>query len=225
MVKKIAFVFIIILALCSPVLAEEKKEGFKDFDKTLAKIPGDTITSTINVFHQGILFRYPKEWGVNPVHKNQKGGHFIIEFIPKEQALNTWKDMFTIQGFNGLATAKDISAEKMAMGLKQHMSSLAPSSSYFKEVYKGDVNGYSGTIVLMGIKQMPVAANPPLGKGAGEIGLYLFLKGEKDMYILHRSWKTDMPYTDEKLPMTDAELNRWISYLKQVKLIQSMMKN
>ncbi|MEN6620317.1 MAG: hypothetical protein ABFD50_02045 [Smithella sp.] len=221
MLKKLALVTsIIILCMSSFSLAEVKKEEKKDLDKLMANVPGDSIDSSIHIFHQGIMFRYPKEWGWNPVYKNEKANHFIIEWIPRGQSLSTWKDMFTIQGFNNLAKSKDMSAERMMKGLKQRYALLAPASSYFQEIYKGDVNGYSGTIALMGIKEMPAGMNPTLPKGVGEIGLYLFLKGDSDMYLIHRSWKTDVPYTNEKLPMSEKELTRWVRLLKQVKLIQ-----
>lgn len=218
MFKKFVFIIIIILSLISISFAEEKKEEQKDLDELMAGIPGDAINSVMHIFHQDIVFRYPKEWGVNPVYRDQKGHHFISEFIPKEQTLSHWKDMLTIQGFNGLSKNKDASPERMSLMLSQSFNAISSDKSYYKEIYKGDVNGYPGIIVLMGIKEMPKSINPTLSKGDGEIGLYLFLKGKDDMYIIHRSWKS-LPYTDEKLPMSKGELDRWINLLKQVKLI------
>jgi hypothetical protein len=219
MLKKFVFIIIIVLSLISSSFAEEKKEGGRDIDKLMASVPGDAVDSGMHIFHQDIMFRYPKEWGFNPVYRNQKGNRFITEFIPKEQTLNSWKDMLTIQGFNDLSKDKDISPESMSLMLRQKFNSISPTMSYYKEIYKGDVNGYSGIIVLMGIKEMPKNINATLPKRNGEIGLYLFLKGKDDMYIIHRSWKSDFPYTDEKLPMSETELNRWINLLKQIKLI------
>lgn len=215
MLKKLIFIFIV-LSISFNLFAEEKREAF---DRAIANVPGDSINSVMLVFNQTINFPYPKEWGFNPVHKNQKDNHFIAEFIPKEQTLNDWKDMFTIQGFKHLANRKDLTPEKMLLTLRQQFNSIAPSMSYYKEIYKGDVNGYSGAIVLMGIKEIPKNVNPTLPKGTGEIGLYLALKGKSDMYIIHRSWKSSLPYTDEKLPMSKSELSRWTNLLKQIKLI------
>ena len=219
MLKKLFFIIIIIMvSISSNLFAEEKKEVGSDFDKIMADTPGDAVDSVMRVFHQTISFRYPKEWGFHPVYRNQKDFHFIVEFIPKEQTLSSWKDMLTIQGFRDFSKRKDISPEKMVLALRSQFISIAPTMSYFKDVYIGDVNGYSGIIVLMGIKKLPKSVNPTFPKGAGEIGLYLVLKGKNDIYLIHRSWKSDAPYTDEKLPMSESDLNRWIHLLKQIHL-------
>ena len=189
-----------------------------EFNKTVSDMPGTEISSVIRVYNQTIAYPFPKEWGVNPVFKNQKGNHFIIEFIPKEQTLNAWKDMFTIQGFQSLAT-NNMSPEKMILVLKQQFDRIAPTMSYYRVIYNGDINGYPGIIVLMGIKELPNSAVPTLPKGTGEIGLYLALKGKEDMYLIHRSWKSSLPYTDDKLPFDKNEYNKWLKILRQIKLM------
>lgn len=213
MLKKLIIIFTI--CICSNLSAAADKESF---DKTMADIPGNTVNSVIRVYSQTISYSFPKEWGVNPAYKNQKDNHFIIEFLPKGQALADWKDMFTIQGFQNLARNKDLTPERMILALRQQFNSIAPGMTYYKEIYKGEVNGNSGIIVLMGIKETPRDINWTLSKGVGEIGLYLALKGKNDMYDIHRSWKSAAPYSDDKLPMSQEELNKWIELLKRVKL-------
>lgn len=215
MLKKILLVLVLV-CMSSNLMAEDNKASF---DKAVADIPGDEIDSVIRVYTQTISYPFPKEWGVNPVFKNQKDNRFIIEFIPKGQTLNDWKDMFTIQGFQSLAGNNNVSPEKMVLVLRQQFEKVAPSKSYYKEIYNGDVNGYSGIIVLMGIKEMPKNAIPTTPKGAGEVGLYLALKGKRDMYLIHRSWKTELPYSDEKLPFDRSELDKWVKSFKKIKLI------
>ena len=103
MLKKLFVLVLIILGVKTSVFAETKQEMAGDVDELLANAPGDFVDYTLSVYHQVIYFRYPKGWGVNPVFKNQQGDYFIIEYIPKTQVLDTWKDMLTIQGFNGIA--------------------------------------------------------------------------------------------------------------------------
>ena len=124
MLKKL----IIIFAMCmsSNLYAADDKASF---DKTIADIPGDTVNSVIRVYSQTIGYPFPKEWGVNPAYKNQKDNHFIIEFLPKGQALADWKDMFTIQGFQNLARNKDLTPERMILALRQQFNSVAPGIS------------------------------------------------------------------------------------------------
>lgn len=213
MLKKL---IIILFAMCmsSNLYASDDKASF---DKAIADIPGDSVNSVIRVYSQTIGYPFPKEWGVNPAYKNQKDNHFIIEFLPKGQVLADWKDMFTIQGFQDFARNKDLNPERMVQALRQRFNTIAPGMTYYKEIFKGEINGNPGIIVLLGIKETPKNINWTLSRGVGEIGLYLALKGKNDMYQIHRSWKSD-PYSDDKLPMSQDELNKWIELLKQVKL-------
>lgn len=202
-----------LVCVSTNVNAEDK------FDKALADIRGDEIASVIRIFSQAVSYPFPKDWGVNPVFKKQKDNHFIIEFIPKGQTLKDWKDMFTLQGFQSLAGNNKVSPEKMVLLLRERLEKIAPTMSYYKEIYNGEVNGYPAIIVLMGIKEMPESAVPTIPKGSGEIGLYLALKGKSDMYLIHRSWKSDLPYSEKKLPVDQKELDKWVKLLKHVKLI------
>jgi hypothetical protein len=181
------------------------------------KIPGDTVDRGMFVFHQHIFYAYPKDWPMGSVFRNETNNHFIVEYIPEDQTLKEWKDMFTIQGFKDLAKSKDAMPEKIIQFLRQRFYSIAPDKLYYKEIFKGDVNGTSGIIVLMGIKELPQDVNFTLPKGVGEIGLYLALKGTDDMYMMSRSWKVT-PYTDDKLPMTEVEFNKWFNLLTRIKL-------
>jgi hypothetical protein len=201
--------------------AAEVKDRGKDIDISNPGVTGNSSRGLINVYHQIIDYRYPGEWGINPAFKEEKGDHFGVGLMPKGQKRETWKDMLIIQGFNNLAKVRGMSAVRFMDSFRQSRKELVPASEYFKELYRGDINGYSGVIALIGMKEVPINIEPMFPKGCGEIGLYLFIKGESDMYIMHRMWKSEKPYTDKKLPMSKADLNLWVDYLKQVRLISN----
>ncbi len=214
--NKISFILIISLCLFSfttKATADKDKWMIED----TVKIQGENVLSIINIFHQNLIYPYPKSWPINPIFRNQTSNHFIVEHIPKDQTLNTWKDMFTIQGFKDAVQANGMTAPKILNLLKQQLYLIAPEQLYYKEIFTGDINGTPGSIVLMGIKNLPTTLIPELPKGVGEIGLYLALQGKQDMYVIHRSWKSS-PYTNEQLPMTEIELNKWIDLLKLISL-------
>jgi hypothetical protein len=221
MLKRLFIVFVAVVSLNTSALASGKQEDFSHIDELLLTTPHDSVVFVMNVWHQMLSFKYPNEWGINPVFKKQKGGYFIIEYIPKNQSPESWKDMLSIQGFNDLAKQENFSPDTMMTILRNRFASLAPDQMYFKEIYRGDVGGYAGLIVLMGLKEMPSGLNPTLPKGNGELSLYLFLKGSDDIYIVHRSWKTAKPYSEQRLPMSQQELDMWVGLLKQVKLMSA----
>ncbi len=108
-------------------------------------------------------------------------------------------------------------SKKMLNFLKKQIYSIDSSKFYYNKIFEGTINGYTGIIALIGIKKLPKDIIPELRKGAGEIGLYLILKGQKDIYIIHRSWK-GKPYSDKKLPMSRENLKEWIGLFKKISL-------
>lgn len=219
MLKKLFVLVLIILGVKTSVFAETKQEMAGDVDELLANAPGDFVDYTLSVYHQVIYFRYPKGWGVNPVFKNQQGDYFIIEYIPKTQELDTWKDMLTIQGFNGIAKYENSSPEKMMQNYKDMVVSRKKEKCYFKEIYRGDIGGYPGIIFLESVTELPPGLKSKRPIGNGEFSLSLILKGESDIYFIGRAWKLDAPYTENKLPMSEEELEKWLGIFKNIKLI------
>ncbi len=214
---KIYAILITLIFLFSTPLYAEKKEWMLE-KKITDQIPGENIASIINVFNQIINYPYPKSWPLNPVYRNETKTHFISERIPQGQTLEHWKDMFTIQGFKNYAKVPGMTVEKFLNLLKKQFHSIAPDQLYYKKIFQGDINGTPGIIALAGIKKLPKNITYGLPEGVGEIGLYLVLKGKQDLYMIHRSWKST-PYTNDKLPMSSDELNKWTNLLKQVTLI------
>ena len=211
MLKKLHIVVVSFLLLSS-LYAKDKQWMLEDS----VKVSEEYVKAVMRVFNQTVVYKHPTSWPLNPVYRKQTRNHFITEYIPKNQTLKNWKDMFTIQGYKNYAS-KGMTSIKMLNLLKQNMQSISPGKFYYNEVYRGDFSGNSLIISLMGIKKLPKTIMPELPKGSGEIGLYLVLKGKNDIYIIHRSWK-GKPYSDKKLPMSKKELSKWIELLKEVSL-------
>ena len=64
--------------------------------------PLDTNPATIStpIFSQVVLFKLPAGW--KPAHRNATPTSYIMEFLPKEQTLQAWREMITVQGFRDL---------------------------------------------------------------------------------------------------------------------------
>ncbi len=212
MLKKIFFIMVL-LSLSSYSYVKETKWMIED----TIKVSGEYVKSVTRIYSQTLVYSHPKSWPLNPIYRKQTKNHFIVEYIPKNQTLKNWKDMFTIQGFENLVS-QGITSIKMLDFIKQKLYSIAPDKFYYDEIFRGDINGVSGVIVLMGIKELPKTLIPELPKGVGEIGLYLVLQGKKDIYIIHRAWKGEA-YSDKELPMSENELNKWIKLLKKISLV------
>lgn len=170
--------------------------------------------SAMKVYSQTLSWKHPN-W--KNVFKNQSNNAFIVEFIPKDQQLKTWKDMFTIQGLQSLAQDKELTPKHIEFSLINKIKKISPSNVLFKEFGNVNISGHEGVIFLLGLKEIPKDITYGLPKGVSEIGLYLVVKGKKDFYILHRSWKREA-ITKDKLPFAKEEIQEWIRNFQQVQI-------
>ena len=170
----------------------------------------------VKIFHQTVTFYLPKEWGTPPKgNRDQKNDRFMLEFIPDRQDWSDWQDLFAIQGLSDFVKRNGRPIEKLV----QHTEQTArAANTFYKEVYRGDINGYQGAIILKTVNSNTAKIiNQPYTKG--EIVLILFLAGEEDLYIVTRSWKADIPPIN-KLPnsVSGKEINEWIDLFTKVQL-------
>ena len=175
-----------------------------------------TSLNFVTIFHQTVTFHLPKEWGTPPKgNRDQKNDLFMLEYIPDRQDWSDWKDLFAIQGLSNFVKKNGMPIEKLVKHTKQ---TARAANTFYKEVYRGDINGYQGAIILKTVNSNAAKIiNRPYTKG--EVVLVLFLAGENDLYIVTRSWKADIPPIN-KLPnsVSGAEINAWIDLFTQVKL-------
>ncbi|XPV83524.1 MAG: hypothetical protein ACNI22_06650 [Halarcobacter sp.] len=172
------------------------------------------VKSVMKVYSQTLSWKQPT-W--RNVFKNQSSNAFIMEFIPKDQELKTYRDMFTIQGLQGLAQDKELGPKHIEFSLTNKINKISPSNVLFKELGNINISGHEGVIFLLGLKKIPKDITYGLPKGVSEIGLYLVIKGKKDFYILHRSWKREA-ITKDKLPFAKEEIQEWIRIFQQVQI-------
>jgi hypothetical protein len=217
--ERLLYTLIIVCAVAvstSPnvIAAERNQTNNITSSSKNASVP--TNLNLVKIFHQTVTFYLPKNWGTPPKgNRDQKDDHFMLEFIPDRQDWSDWQDLFAIQGLNDFIKRNGIPIEKLVKHTEQ---TARAANTFYKEVYRGDINGYQGAIILETVNSNTAKViNQPYTKG--EVVLVLFLAGEDDLYIVTRSWKADIPPIN-KLPnsVSVAEINTWIDLFTQVKL-------
>ncbi len=205
--------------LSSNVVAADRNQA-NNVTSSAKKATGATNLNLVKIFHQTVTFRLPKEWGTPPKgNRNQKGGHFMLEHIPDKQDWGDWQDLFSIQGLSDLITRQGIPIEKI---IKVEEQTAKGTRAYYKELYRGDINGYQGAIILRTANSNTAKIlSRPYTKG--EVVLTLYLAGENDLYIATRSWKADISPMDNRLPISGAEIDIWVDLFRQVKLTPAKM--
>lgn len=169
----------------------------------------------VKIFQQTVKFYLPKEWGTPPKsNRNQKGNQFILEFIPDRQDWSDWKDLFAVQGLSDYIKRNGMPIERI---VKLEEQTAKGTQTYYKVVYRGDINGYQGVISLKTANSKSAkVVKMPYTKG--EVVLALYLAGENDLYMVTRSWRADISPKDKNLPINEAEINKWIDLFRQIKL-------
>ena len=127
--------------------------------------------------------------------------------------------MLTIQGFKNLALKKNIRPESIIYMLAGNIKKISEKNFLFSTISQKSIDGYPAMIALIGCANLLAKHVSGIEKGQGEIGLYLCIKGNKDMYLVHKSWKIK-GFNEENLPINKAELKKWINLLSKTEIIE-----
>ncbi|MBR9728521.1 hypothetical protein ACFOD0_03745 [Shewanella intestini] len=158
------------------------------------------------------LTRFAKQFGFLPPPSWRLAFHeilgdmFMAEFIPGNESLNDWSGMVCMQGFKGLAN--DINPERfldtMADKYREHCEGeiiyQKLGSSKLDDL--NAVHGILGCTVMPNIHHATPFANEAFtSKLKGEIGYFTVVSGSEDMYLIHKSQRTDT-FSIENAPLT-----------------------
>lgn len=201
MLKKIVAIFSM-FALCVSVFAKE-----------------ESVQVNMKVYNEIISIKLPKTWRYEkPALVQKKNGFYLIEFLPKNQGFDDWKEMLTIQGFNNLAIQENMSSHSLEKMMKASYIDLSKEHFFYEKKQEIKKGKHFAILSLMGCKKVPKDITT-VKKGEGEVGLYLFVKGTQDVYIIHKSWRTKS-YEDKKMPIKQEEIDKWKEILiNQTKFI------
>jgi hypothetical protein len=218
-VKKL-FIILLIFITAQHTSAQKKNDSF-DEEYILSKDIRDQTSSifiptNIRLFSQALEHPFPKQWPIKPANRKETGGHFMMEWVPSDQTLENWQDLFSVQAFEGLSK-KNIPIKAVIGMFANYLNKASPNQLYLKEIYNGEVSGHKAIIVLMGLKKLENRMGIALPNGIGEIGIYIYIQGSNDIYVIHRAWKSE-PYTKDNLPINQKEIDQWVKEFKDTKL-------
>ena len=198
-------------------ILKSEEESFKEVQlkakksvlKNAEELPGNSVKSVMRIFSQTLVYQFPKNWPILPAYKAENSQHYLVEYVPLGQDINSWKDLLTIQGFKGLME-KGINAEMFVKNMILNHSRQAPGKVVYDEIFTGKINGSKARIFMLGIREM---ANK-----TGEIGIYIVIEGKKDICSIHRSWKI-APFKANQLPIKLEEVKKWVEILKSTSYV------
>ena len=148
------------------------------------------------------------------------GGSYIIEFLPRGQALASWREMLTAQGFQGqTASAPVVALELLGRQIRQ----ICDHRPFSRERIQEPAPDHYTVLAIIGCSRLRADRPTGVRKGEGEFGLYLAVRGKRDLYVVHRSWRGP-GFDSAVLPVAQAALDEWERQLRGVRLCHSDAK-
>lgn len=177
------------------------------------------MKSSTPVFGHKVEFTIPNGW--KPVFENATAGHYMMEFVPNNQTKESWSEMFTIQGFKDMArTAKPESL--LGMLGKMHQD-LCGNDMVFSIVAPPKIENYEVKSAIVGCSS--IAQNHPSGlkAGMGEVGYYVAVQGDKDMYLFHKALRTKA-FDKKTSPITPENAQEFLQGFLPIRLCNKASK-
>lgn len=154
--------------------------------------------SSTKIFSQKIEFNLPEGW--KPVFENADQATYMLEFVPAGQTKEKWNQMFTVQGFKGLAQKM---SPKDFLGLMSNVyKGICPNQAIFELIEKNSLPQYETQGALLGCASMNKDHPSGLKAGMGEVAYFIAIKGTQDMYLFHKAIRGN------KFPVQTPPLNK-----------------
>lgn len=175
-----------------------------------------SVAAVIPIFSQKIAFNLPTNW--KAVFEDQQEGSYMIEFIPQEETIEQWKNLFTIQAFENLAgkTTPIDFLNGMAVRIKDACGEYA----VFEQLGSMTVTNHQAYAVIMGCSNTPDAQGVFSEQGQSEFGYYLTIKGQSDFYLIHKLVRGNT-FDVDKLPVNKGNAAEFISEFMPIDLCQA----
>lgn len=173
MLKKLTLAALIIMSAATSGFAADEATPPK-LNYSIAEVP---------IFSQKLRFKLPTDW--QHVQSKQNGSTYLIEFIPKDEKIESWKNLFSIQGFQDFDP--ETKPQDVADSVHRGFAKLCPETSVYTKIGERVLNGQDAFLAVIGCAEMPNDHATNLKKGMSEIAYYVFIKGTKDLYFAQKS--------------------------------------
>lgn len=157
--------------------------------------PQNFVVAEIPIFSQKLRFKLPTDW--QHAHTSQNDKSYLIEFIPKTENINSWENLFAIQGFKDFD--QNVKPEQVADSVANNFVKACPETVIYSKLGERYLNGQQAFLAIIGCSVMPEDHATNLKKGMSEISYYVFVKGKQDLYFAQKSIRGP-GFTPDKFP-------------------------
>lgn len=141
------------------------------------------VTAEIPIFSQKLRFKIPTDW--QHAQTNQSETAYLIEFIPKDETIDNWKNLFSLQGIRNFNLT--VSPEQVADSVASNFANTCPNSVIYNKLGARILDEQNAFLAIIGCSNLPNDHQTNLKAGMSEISYYVFVAGQHDLYIAHKS--------------------------------------
>lgn len=181
-----------------------------------AKNNASSTQVIIPVHSQKIAFQLPSTW--KAAFEDKKKDSYLIEFTPKNESINSWNNLISIQGFRGLAFM--MSAEQFLDKIASRFKSICGENAIYEKTGASKIDGNATYNAILGCSDAPAHHSTGKNKNQSEIGYYYSIQGENDMYLIHKSIR-GKPFKPTNSPLKEANIQAFIKAITPIELCKN----
>jgi hypothetical protein len=155
---------------------------------------------SIAMFSEKVTLMLPAGWKLG--YKDEKPLQSIYELVPKDQSVENWSEMITVQGYKDLGAREGSSPRFFLEVLQSRLRQPCGPDFITQNLGPQTIDGHAAHAVILGCPKMGAPASGAK-IGQSEIALYVAIKGKKDMYLFHHAMRGDA--FDPKTPPITAD--------------------
>jgi hypothetical protein len=166
------------------------------------------------IFNKLVIFEIPAGW--RPGQQNANQTQHVIEFIPQHQTLKTWKEMITMQTFRDMAQNPKITPAAMLSVLATGIKKVCGDEFVAQALGDKKIDSLDAYAAIIGCGRLPNAV-ASANEGQSEIGLYVAIKGDRDVYVFQRAIRGNA-FDKTKPPISATNIDDSFLLLHSLKL-------
>jgi hypothetical protein len=151
-------------------------------------------------------------------HEYKADNHYILEFVPKEQRIDAWSEMITVQAFFGLSLDR-ITPKAFLSGLRAKMEQRCPATFVYEDSGPLRPESTAAHSAIIGCGSAPRDESFGIRKGQGEVALFVAFSGKKDLFLVQRAHRGEA-FHHNSPPINSQNVSTFIKDLEPIQLCE-----
>jgi len=175
-----------------------------------------SVSFTMPVWSEILNLSYPT--GFHPDYENTRGGHYMIELVPKGETVHQWSQMVTVTGEKGLSANPNIDAHKFSFSMVSGFKGACPDTYSTQAIGPTKISGHDAYVAWAGCGSVQPDGSGPRGEGSAhsESALIVTIHGTNDYYTVQ--WAERGPASTQPLVFDSAKWEDRLQKLNPIKV-------